>query len=112
MADLVILADLLAAACLVPQLRRRQRRGVGRVGARDADAAGLEEALRAVEALGRQLVVTERTEQLAHQDVRLLARPEVTHVTRHHRHLIAPHVRLQVPQAATMRARVQRVRQR
>mmetsp|Transcript_109293 Transcript_109293/g.309182 ORF Transcript_109293/g.309182 Transcript_109293/m.309182 type:complete len:241 (-) Transcript_109293:1102-1824(-) len=65
---------------VVPQLRRRHRSEVRGVAVWDADAVGRQEALRAVDAFGRELVVTERAEQLADYHVRLLRRLPEAHV--------------------------------
>ena len=79
---------------VVPQLGGRHGREVGRVGLRDAHPVLLEKPLRAVQALGGQLVIPERPEEFRDEHVRLLGEIPRAHVARHHRHAIAPSLRL------------------
>lgn len=46
--------------------------------------------LRSIQALGGKLVVTKRPQKLADDDVGFLGGLPLPHITRHHRHLIAP----------------------
>mmetsp|Transcript_4198 Transcript_4198/g.15604 ORF Transcript_4198/g.15604 Transcript_4198/m.15604 type:complete len:270 (-) Transcript_4198:998-1807(-) len=75
---------------VVPQLGAGDGREVTGVRLRDRHAVVLEEPLRAVEALGRQLVIPERSEQLGHQHVRLLRRIRTAHVAPYHAHVAPP----------------------
>ena len=61
----------------------------------------IQEALRAIEALGRQLVVAEGAQQLAHEYVGLLWRLPGSHIVVDHHHLVAPFVSLEVQEPAT-----------
>lgn len=73
---------------IVVDLRGLHGREVGGVTCRNADTAWLEEAqLGAVQAVRRQLIIPERAEQLAHEDVRLLRSLPLPHVAGHDLHL-------------------------
>lgn len=61
----------------------------------------IQEALRAIETLGRQLVVAEGAQQLAHEYVGLLWRLPGSHIVVDHHHLVAPFVSLEVQEPAT-----------
>eukprot|EP00965_Chrysotila_dentata_P149621 4940834-Pleurochrysis_carterae.AAC.4 len=81
--------EVLEGLDLVPQLGRGERRDVRGVVDGDGDAVGLEVALRAVEALGRELVVAPRAEQLRDEHVGQRRRLPLAHVAAHYRH-VAP----------------------
>ena len=77
----------------------------------------LQETHRAVQALGAQLVITERSQQLADEYVHLLRKVEISHVTKEQPHALAPliaHALLQSSlrdvQRGTMRGNGQHIR--
>mmetsp|Transcript_10003 Transcript_10003/g.36543 ORF Transcript_10003/g.36543 Transcript_10003/m.36543 type:complete len:220 (+) Transcript_10003:2049-2708(+) len=72
------------------QLAGADRRHVRGVRLRDGHSILFQVGLSTIQALGRELVVAEGAQQLAHEHVRLLLRLKVTHVARHDGHLVLP----------------------
>jgi hypothetical protein len=73
---------------LLVELAGADGRNEARVAHRNTDPrSGLEEALSAIQALGRQFIVPKRAQQFRHDQVRQHRRVEISHVREHHLHI-------------------------